>query len=307
MNASRMRRPSAVRTGMFCRFGIVRREPPGDRRRLPERRVHAAGSRIHHPRQLVGVGRLQLRQRAMLEQELSAADSRRRAPAALLRRSTAVRSPSSSARAASSAGTGSRPDLLGRAQVERLPGQLVRLLLERPSPARRAPGRAWRAAPRRSGCRCAPCGTALRAPAARSANRRNRAWRSAAMRGCSASCRRSVISASSAAYSVARSTRHLLERDPVRALARDVVVAEIVLTFRCRHARLSMSCGLCDSSTYDSSSVSCATPASARPRWQARAGRTSGSGRASSSSDRRATARGGAAWRRDRADAGAPA
>ncbi len=110
--------------------GIARRQPPGHRRRLRERRVHAAGRRIDHLRQLVGVRRLELRQRAMLEQDLRQRIVGREFLQHLL---VGRRLP----------GRGLLHDrqahlleqdlaqLLGRAQVERLPGQLVRLLLQR--------------------------------------------------------------------------------------------------------------------------------------------------------------------------------
>jgi hypothetical protein len=58
--------------------------------------------------------------------------------------------------------------------------------------------------------------------------------------------------------------RHLVEADLLRALAATSSYL-IVLTPRWRSARLSMSCVRCDSSTYDSSSVSCSMPFSAMP------------------------------------------
>src|SRR5215213_2819015 len=49
--------------------GLVRGQPAGDRRGLRIRRMHAARRRVDAPRQLVGVGRLELRQRAVLENQ----------------------------------------------------------------------------------------------------------------------------------------------------------------------------------------------------------------------------------------------
>jgi hypothetical protein len=127
MKASRMRRPSGVRIGMFCRLGSLRGQPAGDGHRLREAGVHAAGGRVDHARQLVGVGALELGQAAVLEDAAAAAGSPRPVPG----------STSSSVLGAPLAvflSTG-RPwlleedlaDLLGRAEVEGLAGRLMRL------------------------------------------------------------------------------------------------------------------------------------------------------------------------------------
>ena len=67
MNAWRMRRPSALRIGMFCRFGIGGRQPAGGRDRLVIAGVHAAGVGIDLLRQFLGVGGAQLGEAAILE------------------------------------------------------------------------------------------------------------------------------------------------------------------------------------------------------------------------------------------------
>ena len=69
MKHSRMRRPAAVRIGMFCRLGSFEESRPGDRGGLRVGRVHPPGGRVDAPRQLVGVGRLELGERAVLEDQ----------------------------------------------------------------------------------------------------------------------------------------------------------------------------------------------------------------------------------------------
>ena len=112
-------------------IGIVRREAAGHRGRLPERRVHASRLRVHHQRQLVGVRRLELRRARDARAAPWAADSRRRAPAALPRRSTAVRSPSSSRTGSFIRWNRISQICLGEPRLNGSPGELVRLLLER--------------------------------------------------------------------------------------------------------------------------------------------------------------------------------
>ena len=125
-----MRRPSAVRIGMFCRFGSLLDKPPGHRDRLRVVGVHAAGRRVDHQRQLVGVGALQLRQAAVLEQlagqrvvggELlqHVLVGRRRAARGLPADRQAELAEQDLA------------DLLRAAEVERLAGDVEGLLLER--------------------------------------------------------------------------------------------------------------------------------------------------------------------------------
>ena len=109
---------------------IVRREPPRDRDGLRVVRVHAAGRRVDHLRQLVGVRALQLRQRAMVEQHAAAADSRSRASRARPRRSTARRSRCGVATGSFSLSNSISPICFGTAEIERLPRELVRPRLE---------------------------------------------------------------------------------------------------------------------------------------------------------------------------------
>ena len=56
--------------GDVLQVGVVGGQAPGDRHGLRVRGVHAAGVRVDHLRQLVGVGGLELRDAAVLEQEL---------------------------------------------------------------------------------------------------------------------------------------------------------------------------------------------------------------------------------------------
>ncbi len=59
-NAWRIRRPSSLRTGMFCRLGRLTINVP--LQLLPgDKRYAHAGFRVDHQRQLVGVSRFQLR------------------------------------------------------------------------------------------------------------------------------------------------------------------------------------------------------------------------------------------------------
>ena len=130
MNASRMRRPFRRAHRDVLQVGIGRREPAGHRRRLPERRVHAAGVRVHHLRQLVGVRGLELRQRAMLEQDfrqrivggelLQHVLVGRRLPGRRLLHHRQLHLVEQDL-----------AQLLRRPEVERLAGELIRLLLER--------------------------------------------------------------------------------------------------------------------------------------------------------------------------------
>ena len=56
--------------GDVLQVGVVGRKAPGDRNGLRVGRVHPAGSRVHHARQFVGVRRFQLRDAAVVEQDL---------------------------------------------------------------------------------------------------------------------------------------------------------------------------------------------------------------------------------------------
>ena len=221
-----MRRPSAVRTGMFCRLGSLAGQPPGDRHRLRVVGVHAPGARVHHQRQLVGVGGFELGQAAIFEQQLRQriierqflqhffVGGRRAARRFFLHRQSML----------------VEQDflhLLGRVEVERLPGRLVGLRFELAAFSRPARGSADRAAAVSSSTplRSIVNSTSMhrhfdvavdRSPVccpARSAGTAS-----------GASC--SVMSASSAAYSVARVEIDLVEADLLCALARDFVVGD---------------------------------------------------------------------------------
>ena len=69
MNAWRMRRPSCVRIGMFCKFGSVRGQPSGGRHRLVIGGMNAAGGRIDLQRQIVGIGGFELRHAAIFQNQ----------------------------------------------------------------------------------------------------------------------------------------------------------------------------------------------------------------------------------------------
>jgi len=66
MKASRMRVPRRCARDVL-QVGIGTRQPPGYRGRLRIARVQAAGLRMHHLRQLVGVGGFQLGHAAVVE------------------------------------------------------------------------------------------------------------------------------------------------------------------------------------------------------------------------------------------------
>ena len=224
MNASRMRRPSAVRTGMFCRLGSF------DARR-PVTAVACANVvctrpvlRVDHQRQLVGVGRLQLRQRAVLEQDL-----RQRIVGGELLQHFLVGGRRAGRRLLQHGQLHpleqDLADLLRRAEVERLPGELVRLLLERHHAL--AELAALRAEQRRVDQHAVALHAEQHSRTGISMSAIDGAsLASAAICGYSASCSRSVTSASSAAYSVARSTATCSNGDAVRALAGDFVVGD---------------------------------------------------------------------------------
>ena len=115
---------------MFCRFGIVARQAPRHRHRLRVRRVDAPGLGVHHQRQLVGVGALQLREAAVLEQL-----ARQRVVGGellqhvLVGRRRAARGLAADRQA--ELAEQDLADLLRAAEVERLAGDVVGLLLER--------------------------------------------------------------------------------------------------------------------------------------------------------------------------------
>ena len=108
--------------------GIRRGQLAGDDRGLRIMRVHPAGGRIDHARQLVGIGGLQLGQAAVFQQHL-----RQRIVLRQLGQhfsSVDGAPPASCAPPAVACGrTGSRPAAWG-IQVEGLPGQFIGLLLQ---------------------------------------------------------------------------------------------------------------------------------------------------------------------------------
>ena len=106
-------------------IGIVRGQPAGHRHRLRIVGVHAAGARIDHLRQLVGIGGFQLGQAAIVQQRPAAADSPRPAWPALPRRWTARRSAVFLTTGKLQLVEQDFAQLLGRIQVERLARQFV--------------------------------------------------------------------------------------------------------------------------------------------------------------------------------------
>ena len=146
MNARRIRRPSSVRIGMFCRFGSVRRQPAGGGDGLVERGVDAAvvGDRLE---QAVDRG-LELGHVAVAQQVLQhrVAGLREQALQRVGVGGVAGLDPLGLGQAA--LGEQDLLQLLGRAEVELAADHLVRGLLRRPSPRRRS------APPARTGSRC---------------------------------------------------------------------------------------------------------------------------------------------------------
>ena len=99
---ARISRPTSVRIGMFCRFGIAAAQTSGGGDRLVEAGVHAAGFRVDQLRQRVDVGALQLHQRRATRGPAAAARARAPAPRALRTPSTAPWSSSSAGSSRSS-------------------------------------------------------------------------------------------------------------------------------------------------------------------------------------------------------------
>jgi hypothetical protein len=130
MKASRTRRPFGGADRDVLQVRVVARQPPGHRDGLRIGRVDAAGLRVHHQRQLVGVGALQLREAAVLEQL-----ARQRVVGGellqhvLVGRRRAARGLAADRQA--ELAEQDLADLLRAAEVERLARELVGLLLER--------------------------------------------------------------------------------------------------------------------------------------------------------------------------------
>ncbi len=279
--------------------GIVRREPPGDGRSLGERGVHAARARIDHLRQLVRVRRLELRHRTMFEQDLGQwivgrqllqhflVGGRLSGRGLLDHRQVHPLEQDFS-------------QLLRRSEVERLPRELVRLLLQRHHPL------AQFAALLREQVRVDEDAVAFHAEQhfahrhldlrvdvvelrVRGNRRMERAMQAQRHVGVLGGVFRRAVDG------------HLLERNALGALAGHVVVADrrqVQVTPReivhvVRLVRL-------DHVGFEQRVVRDAAQSEDR-RWRTHAGRTSCSVPASSSPDRRATAPAGAAWRRGRA------
>ena len=210
----------------------------------------------------------------MLEQQLRQRIVGGELAAARPRRSTAGRSPSSSPPAASSCSNRISPSCFGEPRLNGWPASCVGLLLERHHALAELAALRGEQRRSRSARRCAPCGTALRAPASRSSRRRNRASRRRRRADAARRCSCSVMSASSAEYSVARSIATWSKPICVRALAGHLGVGDrlhvemapreivhVVRPVRLEHVRLRAACR--------------ARRRRARGRdWRARAGRT---------------------------------
>ncbi len=69
MNASRMRRPSALRIGMFCRLGSLLDSRPVTATACAKVVCTRPRARVHHARQLVGVSGLELRHSAVVQNQ----------------------------------------------------------------------------------------------------------------------------------------------------------------------------------------------------------------------------------------------
>ena len=136
MNAWRMRRPSARRIGMFCRFGSAEDSRPVGRHRLVIGGVDAAGALVDLLRQLVGVGRFELRQSAVVEHDPRQRVGVRRAPPAHPPRSRAARWGSCAVTGSCSFSNRICCSCFGRLDVERrTPASLVGLLPAAPAAA----------------------------------------------------------------------------------------------------------------------------------------------------------------------------
>jgi hypothetical protein len=201
MNARRMRRPSAVRIGMFCRFGSDddRRpwpSPPGGRR--CERGRSPGGSwpaacPCRCPSAWTGCD---------AREAASAADSPWRAPAARPRPWTARPWASScAARGSCKLGrTGSPASCFGEPRLKAWPASLWASILQRlHALAELGALLRMQMFARRAAHRCARCATARAPAASRCPSKTLRSAGSACSRGQRVSCRARVISASSAA------------------------------------------------------------------------------------------------------------
>ena len=110
--------------------GVGGGEPPRHRHGLRVVGVHAAGSRVHHARQLVGVGALELREPAVLEERLRERMVQRQLLQHLLVRGRRARGRLLHHRELQLREE-DLAELLGAREVEGLAGELVRLRLQR--------------------------------------------------------------------------------------------------------------------------------------------------------------------------------
>ncbi len=191
---------------MFCRLGSAEESLPGLRHRLVIRGMNAAGARVDLLRQLVGVGGFELRQRAVVEHDPRQRVGRRRAPPAHPPPWRAARSGSCAAPAVRSFSNSICCSCFGDSTLKSCPASRRACCSRSCSCVANLRALPPAAARDRPALPDAPC---ARAPAPAAARSPRRGARSAGMLssfGHSARCRHSVTSASSAAYSAARST-----------------------------------------------------------------------------------------------------
>ena len=131
MNASRMRRPSAVRTGMFCRLGSVDASRPVTAVACENVVCTPPGARVDHRAAACRCTWTSASPARDTRASASAADSRPRAPAARPRRSTAGRSASSCLTGSFIRSNRISHSCFGEPRLNGRAGELVRLLLER--------------------------------------------------------------------------------------------------------------------------------------------------------------------------------
>ena len=163
-----MRRPSSLRIGDVLQIRVARAQPPGRGDGLVEGGVQAAGRGIHRRRQRVDVGRLQLRERAVLE------DLRRQRM--LLRRGASARRRRSRSRSCRAArrvvdrprrSNSTSRSCGGELMLNSPPASVVDLAHQRVDAAGELAAQRAAAARRRPACRAAPCARARRPAASR--------------------------------------------------------------------------------------------------------------------------------------------
>ena len=139
-----MRRPFRRADRDVLQVGVGRRQPAGRRHRLVIRGVHAAGARVDLLRQLVGVGRAQLGQAAVVEDQPRQLVAPRPVPPARPRRWTAGRSASCASPAGCSLSNRISCSCLGESRLNGWPGRRMRALFELEQCRATAPGSAAR-------------------------------------------------------------------------------------------------------------------------------------------------------------------